>query len=334
MTAALVTGGAGFVGSHVADELIALGMDVVVMDDLSGGYRRNIPERAVFVEASIEDTEAIERVFARYRFDYIFHLAAYAAEGLSHFIRQYNYRVNLVGSVNLINAAVKFQSKCFVFTSSIAVYGSALPPFREEDPVHPEDPYGIAKAAVEQDLRAAWEIFGLPYIIFRPHNVYGERQNLSDPYRNVIGIFINQALAGSPCTIFGDGRQTRAFSYIGDVAPIIAGSVEVAAARNEIFNIGAERELTVAELAAEVQKAVGNDVGIEWLAARHEALHAHSSHAKADRVFGRRASTDLADGIARMSAWAKSINPRELRPFANIEIRQNLPERWSTFMDG
>jgi len=237
----LVTGGAGFLGSHVADELLRRGHAVVVLDDLSGGRRDNVPADARFVHGSIGDAPLLARLFEESAFDHVFHLAAYAAEGLSHFIRRFNYENNLIGSVNLINLAVRHAVRRFVFTSSIAVYGRNQLPMSEEMTPLPEDPYGIAKHAVELDLRAAHELFGLDFVVFRPHNVYGERQNLGDRYRNVVGIFMNQILAGRPLTVFGDGTQTRAFSYVGDVAPIVARSVDVEAARNEVFNVGADQ---------------------------------------------------------------------------------------------
>src|SRR5512136_2185483 len=174
MVRSLVTGGAGFMGSHVADELVSMGHEVVVLDDLSGGSRDNVNPGARFVEGSVLDHALVDRLFAEHEFDYVYHLAAYAAEGLSHFIRRFNYTNNLIGSVNLINESVKHHIRCFVFTSSIAVYGANQLPMREDLTPLPEDPYGIAKYAVELDLHAAHRLFGLDYIIFRPHNVYGE----------------------------------------------------------------------------------------------------------------------------------------------------------------
>ena len=182
----LVTGAAGFMGSHVAAHCLALGMDVVAVDDLSGGHRRNVPPGATFVEGDLRSVEFVESLWRRGPFDFVYHLAAYAAEGLSHFVRRFNYETNLLASVNLLNAAVNHGTKCFVFTSSIAVYGRNQVPMREDLTPHPEDPYGISKLAVELDLAAAHAMFGLDSIVFRPHNVYGERQNLSDKYRNVI----------------------------------------------------------------------------------------------------------------------------------------------------
>ena len=243
----LVTGAAGFIGSHVCTHLLKQGHRVVGLDDLSGGFRDYVPGGVEFVEGSVTDTELVKKLFAGNKFDYVFHLAAYAAEGLSHFIKHFNYTNNLLGSVNLINAAVNHNVKCFVFTSSIAVYGRNQLPLTEAAVPQPEDPYGIAKYAVELDLKEAHEMFGLNYVVFRPHNVYGENQNLGDRYRNVIGIFMNQIMQGQPMTIFGDGKQTRAFSYIDDVAPVIAASIARPACYNQVYNVGADKTYSVAE---------------------------------------------------------------------------------------
>jgi len=213
---ALVTGVAGFIGSHLAEALLRAGYTVIGLDDLSGGDRSNIPDGAVFYEGSILDEALLERIFQGHAIDFVCHLAAYAAEGLSHFIRRFNYRNNLIGSVNLINCSVRYKVRCLLFTSSIAVYGAGQsgdePPIMTEASMPmPEDPYGIAKRAVELDLEAAHRMFGLNYLVFRPHNVYGERQNIGDRYRNVIGIFMNQILRGEPMSILAMGRR-RAIS--------------------------------------------------------------------------------------------------------------------------
>lgn len=330
----LITGGAGFVGSHVAKHCLNLGHDVVVLDDLSGGFRDHVPEGARFVEGSICDAGLVDRVFREHRFDYVYHLAAYAAEGLSHFIRRFNYTNNVVGSVNLINAAVAHEVKCFVFTSSIAVYGHAKLPMRESDIPVPADPYGIAKYAVELDLRSAREMFGLNYVIFRPHNVYGEHQNLGDPYRNVLGIFMRQLLTDQALSIFGDGTQTRAFSYIDDVAAPIARSVAVSKAFGEVINIGADKPYTVNELAQVVSRAFGRDLRVERLAPRKEVVHAYCDHAKAKAIFGDAATVDLESGVARMAEWARRVGARQGQPFGEIEIDRNMPASWRKLTAG
>jgi UDP-glucose 4-epimerase len=332
MSTSLVTGGAGFMGSHVAEHLLRLGHEVVVLDDLSGGFRENVPEGAMFVKGSIADHELVNRLFDRYSFRHVYHLAAYAAEGLSHFIKRFNYTNNLIGSVNLINASVNAGVQCFVFTSSIAVYGAGQSPMSEEMIPAPEDSYGIAKLAVEQDLRVSHEMFGLDYVIFRPHNVYGERQNIGDRYRNVVGIFMNQLLRGEPMSIFGDGLQQRAFTHIDDVAPIIAASVDHPEARNQVFNVGADTPYTVNELARVVANAMRLPCNIVHLAPRNEVKIAFSDHSKAELAFGKREKKPLCDGISAMAEWVREHGARESSVFEEIEVAKNMPPSWARVM--
>jgi len=330
MPTSLVTGGAGFIGSHLTDELIKLGHKVVVIDDLSGGFEDNVPPKATFVRGSILDNELIERLFERHHFSYVYHLAAYAAEGLSHFIKRFNYQNNLIGSVNLINASVNNGVSCFVFTSSIAVYGAGQSPMTEDMVPIPEDSYGIAKLAVERELCVSHEMFGLNYVIFRPHNVYGERQNIGDRYRNVVGIFMNQLLRHEPMTIFGDGEQQRAFTHISDIAPIIAASAEVPAARNKLFNVGADVPHTVNHLANIVASAMGMPRDVVHLEPRREVKIAFSDHSRAESVFGNRNKVPLEAGIEQMARWVKGHGSRESSAFEEIEIAKNLPPSWAT----
>ena len=329
MPVSLVTGGTGFMGSHVAEHLIRNGHEVVVFDDLSGGFADNVPKGPTFVKGSILDHELIDRIFEQHSFDYVYHLAAYAAEGLSHFIKRFNYNNNLIGSVNLINACVNHGVNCFVFTSSIAVYGSGQSPLREDMVPIPEDPYGIAKLAVEQELRVSHEMFGLDYVVFRPHNVYGERQNILDRYRNVVGIFMNQILGGESLTIFGDGTQIRAFTYIDDIAPIIASSVDIPTARNQVFNLGADEPYTINELARIVMEEMGSKCEIIHLDPRNEVKVAFSDHSKALQVFGKHSQTTLQNGIHAMAKWVKVHGARESSIFENIEVMKNLPPSWA-----
>jgi UDP-glucose 4-epimerase len=325
----LVTGAAGFIGAHVAQHCLKQNMRVIALDDLSGGFRENVPAGIELVHGSVSDPALVDRLFEQHRFDYVYHIAAYAAEGLSHFIRRFNYTNNLIGSVNLINASVKQDVKCFVFTSSIAVYGAGQNPMTEELVPQPEDPYGISKYAVELDLLAAKHMFGLPYIIFRPHNVYGELQNIADKYRNVIGIFMNQVMQNQPMTIFGDGSQTRAYSHIDDVAPIIAASPRAPNVYNQVFNIGADKPYSALELAHEIAGAFGVAPNVTHLQARNEVVHAFASHAKLARYFDLGTPVSLSEGLQRMASWVKKRGPMTPVVFRDIEVRKNLPPSWN-----
>ena len=315
-------------GSHLTSELTKRGHTVTVLDDLSGGFPENVAAKARFVEGSITDAELIRRIFLEEKFEYVFHLAAYAAEGLSHFIKQFNYENNLIGSVNLINACINHEVRCFVFTSSIAVYGRNQIPMTEEMTPVPEDPYGIAKLAVEQELRVSHEMFGLDYVVFRPHNVYGERQNIGDRYRNVVGIFMNQIMQDQPMTIFGDGEQTRAFTYIEDVVPVIAQAPFNPSARNQVFNIGADTPYTVNELAKKVAKAMGVTPNVKYLEARNEVKHAFSNHRRLEEVFEYKSKVSLEAGVERMARWARAVGAKQSKLFENVEIIRNMPTIW------
>jgi UDP-glucose 4-epimerase len=317
------------IGSHVVDHLIAAGHEVAVIDDLSGGFLENVHSQARFYQGSITDALFVEQVFNECNFDFVYHIAAYAAEGLSHFIRNYNYTNNVIGTVNIINASIRYSVKCFVFTSSIAVYGSGQVPMTEDMTPAPEDPYGIAKYAVEMDLAAAHRQFGLPYIIFRPHNVYGERQNIGDPYRNVIGIWMNQMLRGKPCTIFGDGTQTRAFTHIDDVAPIIAKSPLVPEAYQQVFNIGANLTNTVNDLYDIVRLFMKVPENVVYLPERKEVKHAFSDHSKVVSVFGQEPLVFLTVGLDRMAKWVKQHGSRQTKPFSKLELENGLPPSWT-----
>jgi UDP-glucose 4-epimerase len=229
----------------------------------------------------------------------------------------------------LINESIKASTKCFVFTSSIAVYGKGQLPMSEECTPLPEDPYGIGKYAAELDLRSAHEFFGLDHIIFRPHNVYGEHQNLGDPYRNVLGIFMNQILSGRPMTIFGDGEQTRAFTHIDDVAPHIARSVHCPKAYNQVINIGADQPYTVNELARVVASSFGMEPTIERLGTRQEVTHAYADHTKVRRLLGVNPTISLETGVHRMAQWARQVGSRNSKSFSQIELTVGLPPSWA-----
>jgi UDP-glucose 4-epimerase len=332
---AIVTGGAGFIGSHVAGQLLERGASVLVVDDLSGGTIDNIPGGADFEQRSTN--EDLTRLFDRYRPSAVYHLAAYAAEGLSHHIATFNYHNNLTGTANVLNAAYLAGSRHFVFTSSIAVYGhpeAGGGAFTEADICHPADPYGVAKLACENHIRTFRDYYGGPdYTIFRPHNVFGPRQNVSDPFRNVVGIFFARMLAGRPVPIFGDGEQTRCFSYVDTVARCIAGAPGVPAAKNEIFNVGGETPASINQLAAAVAATLGLAAHIHRLEPRKEVKHAHASHDKLWSVFNERDDIGLMEGLSRMAEYVISHPIPAPTPCPSaIEIADNLPASWKQYL--
>lgn len=328
----IITGIAGFIGSHVADEMLRLGWEVVGIDDLSGGYQQNVPARARFFQRDC--CAELDGIFQEFKPNAVIHLAAYAAEGLSHHIPNFNYLNNVVGTTNVLTAAYRAGAKHFVFSSSIAAYGHPPhdKPFDESTACHPCDPYGIAKLACEQHIAAFYDYYGGPtYTIFRPHNVFGPRQNISDPYRNVVGIFFRCAKQGIPLPVFGDGSQTRSFSYIDVVARCIAQSLTTPEARNEIFNVGGDRSLSVLELAQAVAHVTGRATAVEHLPARREVQHAHAEHSKAKRVFPEvyAESLSIESGLQRMANYVQELDIPPMTPCPSaIEIRDHLPGSW------
>lgn len=329
MNNVLITGVGGFLASHIAEHLVCMGYDVIGLDDLSGGFKSNIPEGVKFIKGDICNVKLIQKLFKKYSFKYVFHLAAYAAENLSHFIKLYNCQNNIYGSLNLINESVKAKVECFIYTSSIAVYGKGQVPYTEHLKPEPEDSYGIAKYAVEQELKITNKMFGLNYIIFRPYNIFGEKQNIADKYRNVIGIFMNQLMMDKPLTVFGDGFQQRSFTYIKNIVPLIAESTMNKDAYNQIFNIGSHESYTINYM-IKVLLEIWNKKKhpIKYLEERQEVKIAHSSCSKLKSYFKYSTKHSLKDGLKEMAVWALSHGARQSKEFKNIEIRENLPEGW------
>ena len=325
----LISGGAGFIGSHLVDYLVKEKHDVTILDDLSGGFRENVNPNATFIRGSINDRELVNHLMEDT--EIVYHLAAYAAEGLSHFIKHFNYENNLIGSINLINAAINNNVKRFVFTSSMAVYGTNQTPFSESMIPNPEDSYGIAKYAVEQELRISKEMFGLDYTIIRPHNCYGIRQSIGDPYRNVIGIFMNRIMQNRQPRIYGDGRQTRAFSYIDDITPCLARSAFQENTKGEIINLGAAEPVTINKLAEIVLDAMGSKLKPMHTPKRYEVKHAYCTTEKSEKLLGYRTTVHLEEGIRRMADWAKETGVKKSKFWEKYEVNKNLPEFWRDF---
>ena len=324
-----VTGCAGLLGANYTRHLLANGHEVIGIDDLSGGYKAFVTkgEKFSFVKLNLERRKKIVELFEEHKPEVLVHFAAYAAEGLSPFIRNYNYRNNLICSANLINECIKHDTK-FIFTSSMAVYGEQEPPFTEDKRPQPIDPYGIAKYAVECDLKLAHEQFGLRYNIVRPHNVLGIYQNIWDKYRNVIGIFIRKTLNGQPILVYGDGEQTRAFSDIQYyMEPFDRLLTEY---DGETFNIGADKYFTLNEVADAVQKVgkkYGYEVPIEHGEPRHEVKHAYCDHTKAKSMLQFSDGTNLEELIESMFVWAMKQPNRKVKNM-EYEVTKDIYDYW------
>ena len=324
-----VTGCAGLLGANYTRHLLANGHEVIGIDDLSGGYKAFVTkgENFSFVKLNLERRKKIVDLFEEHKPEVLVHFAAYAAEGLSPFIRNFNYRNNLICSANLINECIKHDTK-FIFTSSMAVYGEQEPPFTEDKRPQPIDPYGIAKYAVECDLKLAHEQFGLRYNIVRPHNVLGIYQNIWDRYRNVIGIFIRKTLNGIPILVYGDGEQTRAFSDIKYyMEPFDRLLTEY---DGETFNIGADKYFTLNEVADAVQKVgkkYGYEVPIEHGEPRHEVKHAYCDHTKAKSMLQFSDGTNLEELIESMFVWAMKQPNRKVKTM-EYEVTKDIYDYW------
>lgn len=324
----LITGVAGLLGANFSRYLLKKGYAVSGIDDLSGGYEESVPKEVSFYNVDLADATAVNNVFQKEKPDYVFHFAAYAAEGLSPFIRNYNYTNNVLSSANVINACVNFDVKKVIFTSSMAVYGIGDPPFTERQLPKPEDPYGIAKYAVEMDLKMAHEMFGLKYSIVRPHNVVGIYQNIWDKYRNVIGIWIRKALSGEPLSIYGDGTQIRAFS---DIKFYMEPFEKLMTSHDgETFNIGADKHFSIneaANLVIEVASSFGIEATKVHLEKRNEVHSAYCDHTKAKDLLGFKDETNLKETITEMFDWARKQPNRPMK-MMNYEIEKNMYSFW------
>ena len=325
----LVTGIAGLIGSHMAEYLLGKGHEVYGIDNLSGGYIENVPKNAKFFQGDLGNKKWMAETFATIKPDYVYHFAAYAAEGLSPFIRNFNYSNNLLCSINVINECIKNDVKKIIFTSSMAVYGEGTPPFKETDQPQPIDPYGISKYTVEMDLACAKSQFGLNYSIIRPHNVVGIRQNIWDKYRNVIGIWIRRILRNESVCIFGDGLQERALSDIKFcLEPMYKLLTDY---DGEIFNLGAPKQYALNEVAnvlVKIAKEFNFDATIEHLEPRiGEAKYAYCNHDKAEKLLGFKDATNLEETIREMFVWAMKQEDREVKQM-NYEISKNMYNYW------
>lgn len=325
----LITGNAGMIGSVLSNFFLEKGWSVVGVDNLSGGFLRNVNPKIKFYPVDICNLEEIENIFEIEKPNYVIHCAAYAAEILSPFIRHFNYKNNVLGSINIINACINHDVKKIINFSSFATYGEGEPPFKETDARNPKDPYGIAKLAVEMDLKEAYEHFGLKYSTILPHNVVSKYQNYFDKYRNVIAIWIRQCINKENISIYGDGLQVRAFSD----AQFLCAPIEKLLYEHDCqsFNIGSNKPITIKD-AAELVIKVGKNFGlhkskIDFLEARREVKIAYCSHEKAETELGFKDNSDLENMISEMFEYALTL-PKEEVKIMDYEVTKNIYSYW------
>ncbi len=327
----LITGVAGLLGSRLSDYIIENHQDVhiVGIDDMSGGYRENVNPKVELWEMNLVNGN-IEECFERHQFDYVYHFAAYAAEGLSPFIRTYNYQNNLVATSRIITQCIKHNIKRLVFTSTLAVYGHQDGNMFDESQVpKPIDPYGVAKYGCEMDIQIAGEQHGLDWCIIRPHNVFGVKQNVWDKYRNVLGIWMYQHTINEPMTIFGDGTQTRAFSYIDDsLEPLWKASQDKRASK-EIINLGGIKEYSINE-ANEILREVVGGGEVRYYEGRHEVKHSIPTWQKSIDLLDFEHKTDLKEGLTKMWEWVKTQPVRERFVWPFYELDKGIYSFWKT----
>jgi UDP-glucose 4-epimerase len=326
----LITGVAGLLGSRLADWILENDPDVTVIgiDNLSGGYVENINSRVKFYKLDLI-RDSISDLFQKYDIDYVFHFAAYAAEGLSPFIRGFNYDNNLKSTARIVNQCIKHDVKRLIFTSTMAVYGHGEnQAFDEKQTPYPIDPYGVAKYACEMDIKIAGEQHGLDWCIIRPHNVYGAKQNIWDKYRNVLGIWMYQHLIGKPMTIFGSGNQTRAFSYIDDsLEPLWNSAIEPRASK-QIINLGGIHSVSILEANNILKNVIGCPENTVFFEERHEVMHAVSTYQKSIDILGFKHETDLENGLTKMWEWAKVQPMRNQFIWPSFELDKGLYSFW------
>ena len=326
----LITGVAGLLGSRLADWILENDPDVTVIgiDNFSGGYVENINSGVKFYKLDLT-RDSISDLFQKHDIDYVFHFAAYAAEGLSPFIRGFNYDNNLKSTARILNQCIKHDVKRLIFTSSMAVYGHGEDQaFDEKQTPCPIDPYGVAKYACEMDIKIAGEQHGLDWCIIRPHNVYGAKQNIWDKYRNVLGIWMYQHLNGKPMTVFGLGNQTRAFSYIDDsLRPLWNAAIEPRASK-QIINLGGIHSVSILEANNILKNVIGCTENTVFFEKRHEVMHAISTYQKSIDILGFKHETDLEDGLMKMWEWAKVQPMRNQFIWPSFELDKGMYSFW------
>jgi UDP-glucose 4-epimerase len=309
---ALVTGGAGFIGSQLATRLLADGFAVTVLDNFATGGRDAVPEGATLVEGDVADRALVDEVFARERFSVVFHIAGQASIRLSFEQPEVDLGTNVVGTVNVVRACVETGVGRLVNASSMTAYGEPDEvPTPEGVACVPVSYYGVTKYAAERYAQIAGAVPGVETAVtsLRMFNVYGPGQSISNPYQGVLAIFIGNVLRGEPITIHGDGKQTRDFVYIDDVVDAWMRVVDDASTFGRVLNVGSGRETSVNELADAVLAAFGHS-RLTWEIRVESTQLGDQRRAAADtgelEARGWAARATLSEGMARTVEWARA----------------------------
>lgn len=331
----LITGIEGLIGSNLAKWILDNHpeYDVVGVDVELGGLRDNADPRIehIYKLDLTRDFFALDTVvFEHWKPEYVFHMAAFASEGLSPFARRWTFMHNCIATNTIVNLCIKHNVKKLVFASSMAVYGESHGQrYQESDLCDPIDPYGVSKLACEQDIRVANKQHGMRAAIVRPHNVYGPGQNIFDPYRNVFGIWMYNILHGKPITIYGDGKQERCFTYVEDIIrPLWNAAIDDS--NYLLFNLGDTSPIRIkdaAEMLKEVVAKDGYNPEIVYLEPRYEVKQA-CPDGYLSRSFGYNDTTPLKRGLKRMWKWAKELPDRPLQKWNYFELDKGIYSYW------
>lgn len=324
----LITGNAGFLGSHLADAFVEDGHEVIGIDNLIGGYKENVNSKVQFHQIDLCDYEKIKPLFLGV--DVVYHCAATAYEGLSVFSPRLITKNIVDASISTISASIACGVKRFINLSSMARYGSNVPPFTEDMFPNPQDPYGIGKVAVENLLKNLADTHGMEWVIVVPHNIIGPRQKYDDPFRNVASIMINRILQKQPPIIYGDGEQMRCFSFVQDVIDPLKSLLK-SKIKSEVINVGPDNEfVTINQLAKEILDLTGSElVPLYYPDRPKEVRYANCSAKKAKELLGYEAKTGLREGLTDLIEYIqdKGVKPFDYRLPLEI-INDKTPITW------
>ena len=325
----LVTGVAGFLGSHLSEKLVELGHKVIGIDNMLGGYEDNVPKGVEFYNEDCCNFERINSLMSGV--NVVYHCAATAHEGLSVFSPYEITKNNYLASVSIFSAAVNKKVDRIVFCSSMARYGDQQTPFTESMKPKPVDPYAISKVAAEEVLKNLCELNGIEWVIAIPHNIIGPRQKYDDPFRNVVSIMINRMLQGKAPIIYGDGKQTRCFSYIDDCLSCLIPMLDQKNLNKQVINIGPDEEFVTVNKVVEIcSNITGSNLEAVYKEDRpREVKHATCSADKARKLLNYETKISLSEGIKKTHDYIKQRGTKDFNYRLSIEIENDLtPDTW------